>query len=95
MTFDEIKSLVEAAGIQQGIDGAWIGLEEEMLAFAELVEQRAMNRVFKRIPDAWLVLDRTTLEPIRLSITEPGGTWLAECYISVPLYSPTTSSNVR
>ena len=88
MIFDEIKSLVEAAGIQQGIDGAWIGLEEEMADFAELVEKRAMNRIFKRMPDAWLVLDRTTGKPVRLSLTEPDGTWLAECYLSVPLYQP-------
>lgn len=88
MIFDDVKSLAEAAGIQQGIDGAWIGLEEEMADFAELVEKRVMNRIFKRMPDAWLVLDRTTGEPVRLSITEPGGTWLAECYTKVPLYRP-------
>ncbi len=88
MIFDDVKGLAEAAGIQQGIDGAWIGLEEEMADFAELVEKRTMNRMFKRMPDAWLVLDRTTGEPVRLSITEPSGTWLAECYVSVPLYRP-------
>ena len=88
MTFDDVKSLAEAAGIQQGIDGAWIGLEEEMVDFAKLVEQRAMNKMFARMPDAWLVLDRTTGEPVRLSLTEPDGTWLAECYLSVPLYQP-------
>ena len=88
MNFDDIEGLVQDAGIQKGIDGAWIGLEEEMADFAELVEKRAMNRIFKRMPDAWLVLDRTTGEPVRLSVTEPGGTWLAECYVSVPLYQP-------
>jgi len=88
MIFDDIKSLAEAAGIQQGIDGAWIGLEEEMTTFAELIELRAKNRVFKRMPDAWLVLDKTTLEPVKLSITEPSGSWLAECYTKVPLYQP-------
>jgi hypothetical protein len=88
MIFDDVKSLAQAAGIQQGIDEAWIGLEQEMADFAELVEKRALNRIFKKVPDAWLVLDKTTGEPVRLSITEPGGTWLAECYTHVPLYRP-------
>jgi len=88
MIFDDIKNLAQAAGIQRGIDGAWIGLEEEMTTFAELIELRAMNRIFKRMPDAWLILDKTTLEPVRLSVTEPGGSWLAECYAKVPLYQP-------
>jgi hypothetical protein len=88
MIFDDVKSLAQAAGIQQGIDEAWIGLEQEMADFAELVEKRALNRIFKKMPDAWLVLDKTTGEPVRLSITEPGGTWLAECYTHVPLYRP-------
>ena len=49
MIFDDVKSLAEAAGIQQGIDGAWIGLEEEMADFAELVEERAMKLSMGRI----------------------------------------------
>lgn len=37
MQFEDIYGLVQDAGIERGIDGAWIGLEEEIVAFAELV----------------------------------------------------------
>ena len=88
MTFDDIKGLVMDAGIERGIDGAWIGFEDEMVDFARLVEKRALERFFRRMPDAWLIQDRTTGEPVRLVITEPTDGWLSETYIKTPLFRP-------
>lgn len=87
MTDDEIFSTAEKAGIQQGIDGAWIALEEELVDFACLIENRVMQEFARKMPDAWMILDKTTMLPVRLSLTDPGDHWLAECYVKVPLYS--------
>lgn len=87
MTDDEIFSTAEKAGIQQGIDGAWIALEEELVDFACLIENQVMGEFARKMPDAWMILDKTTMLPVRLSLTDPGDHWLAECYIKVPLYS--------
>lgn len=88
MTDDEIFSTAEKVGIQKGIDGAWIALGEELVDFACLIENRVMEDFAKRMPDAWMILDRLTLEPVKLSVTEPGDEWLAECYFKLPLYTP-------
>ena len=87
MTDDEILLTARKAGIQKGMDGAWIGLTEEMVDFACLIENKVMEEFAKKMPDAWMVLDKTTMLPVRLSLTDPGDHWLAECYVKVPLYS--------
>lgn len=38
LDIDRIFSLAERAGIQKGIDGAWIALEDELIDFARLIE---------------------------------------------------------
>lgn len=39
MTIDNIFTLAKRAGIQKGMDGAWIALEDELIDFAQMIEQ--------------------------------------------------------
>ena len=83
MTEDEVLDMAVSVGIQ-GVP------RDELLDFACLVENRAAQLFFKRFPDAWMILDRTTGQPVKLSLTEPEDSWLSECYFTVPLYRPLT-----
>jgi len=83
MTDDDVLAMADSLGIQ-GVSN------DDLLDFACLIENKAAQSFFRRIPDAWLILDRVTGEPVKLSITEPEGGWLSECYFKVPLYRPLT-----
>lgn len=92
MTDDEILSVAESAGIARGIDPergveVWVATDEEMVDLGCLLENKTFEALFKRVPDAWMILDKTTRKPVRLSLTDPGDHWLAECYYKIPLYS--------
>jgi hypothetical protein len=92
MSDDEIVSVAESAGIEIGVDAdldtkVWVANEEQLIDFACLLENRIFEKFSKRVPDAWMILDKTTRNPVRLSLTDPGDHWLAECYYKIPLYS--------